>query len=280
MKRTLLTIAAALLLITSCSSKNKTPQTIENSDGSVSITRIDEDGKAILFNRKFGKDKNVTQVRLHETSRANPVSIDLSAYEGKDIEIQLSCEMFIDDNTTKKTQVIWMINELEENFPKLLDIKVDNGKWFSVNKHLTLHLSGKRQLYVSGGTLNKDATVYIKNFKLRLNGEGLTNGAPQPEVWTEVTGVKDVLKDYFDYFGFCVSYNNTFKEPLLQKGLPLHASVITMENEFKPDFIFGWNKPNKLTEFRGEDGNLYEDPADIPTFKQMDSILTDMKKLD
>ena len=279
MKRTLLTIAAALLLITGCSSKNKTPQTIENSDGSVSITRIDEDGKAILFNRKFGKDKNVTQVRLHDTSRANPVSIDLSPYEGKDIEIQLSCEMFIDDNTTKKTQVIWMINELEENFPKLFDRKVDNGKWFSVNKHLTLHLSGKRQLYVSGGTLNKEATVYIKNFKLRLNGEGLTKGAPQPEVWTEVTGVKDVLKDYFDYFGFCVSYNNTFKEPLLQKGLPLHASVITMENEFKPDFIFGWNKPNKLTEFRGEDGNLFEVPADIPTFKQMDSILSDMKKL-
>ncbi|BDC92358.1 endo-1,4-beta-xylanase [Treponema bryantii] len=279
MKRTLLTIAAALLLITGCSSKNKTPQTIENSDGSVSITRIDEDGKAILFNRKFGKDKNVTQVRLHDTSRANPVSIDLSPYEGKDIEIQLSCEMFIDDNTTKKTQVIWMINELEENFPKLFDRKVDNGKWFSVNKHLTLHLSGKRQLYVSGGTLNKEATVYIKNFKLRLNGEGLTKGAPQPEVWTEVTGVKDVLKDYFDYFGFCVSYNNTFKEPLLQQGLPLHASVITMENEFKPDFIFGWNKPNKLTEFRGEDGNLYEVPADIPTFKQMDSILSDMKKL-
>ena len=279
MKRTLLTIAAALLLITGCSSKNKTPQTIENSDGSVSITRIDEDGKAILFNRKFGKDKNVTQVRLHDTSRANPVSIDLSPYEGKDIEIQLSCEMFIDDNTTKKTQVIWMINELEENFPKLFDRKVDNGKWFSVNKHLTLHLSGKRQLYVSGGTLNKEATVYIKNFKLRLNGEGLTKGAPPPEVWTEVTGVKDVLKDYFDYFGFCVSYNNTFKEPLLQKGLPLHASVITMENEFKPDFIFGWNKPNKLTEFRGEDGNLFEVPADIPTFKQMDSILSDMKKL-
>jgi endo-1,4-beta-xylanase len=52
-----------------------------------------------------------------------------------------------------------------------------------------------------------------------------------------------------------------------------------MENEFKPDFIFGWNKPNKLTEFRGEDGNLYEVPADIPTFKQMDSILSEMKKL-
>ncbi len=279
MKRTLIALTAALLVFTGCSSKKQSAQTIENTDGSVSITRIDEDGKAVLFNKKFENSKNVTQVNLNKTSRSNPVSIDLSAYEGKDLEIQLSCEMYIEDKSSQKTQVIWMINELEENFPKLFDRKVENGKWFSVNKHMTIHLSGKRQLYVSGGTLNKDSTIYIRNFKLRLNGEGLTKGAPEPEVWTEVTGVKDALKDYFDYFGFCVSYNNTFKEPLLQQGLPLHASVITMENEFKPDFIFGWNKFNRLTEFRGEDGRLYEVPADIPTFKQMDSILADMKKL-
>ena len=173
-----------------------------------------------------------------------------------------------------------MINELNENMPKLFDRKVENGKWFSVNKHITIHLSGKRQLYISGAGLNKDTTTfYIKNFKLRINGEGLTKNAPKPAVWTDVTGVKEVLKDYFDYFGFCVSYNNTFKEPLLQKGLPIHASCITMENEFKPDFIFAWTKPNKLTEFRGEDGKLYKVPADIPNFKQMDSILSDMKKL-
>ena len=279
MKRTLLLIAAALIFMTSCNAKGSNAQTIENPDGSVSITRIDEDGKAVLFNKKYGDAKNVTQVKLSESSRANPVTVDLSAYEGKDIEIQLSCEMLIADKSSEKTQVVWMINELQENFPKLFDRKVENNKWFSVTKHLTLHLSGKRQLYVSGGTLNKDSTIYIRNFKLRLNGEGLTKGAPQPEAWTEVTGVKDALKDYFDYFGFCVSYNNTFKEPLLQKGLPHHASVITMENEFKPDFIFGWNKFNKLQDFRGEDGNYYAVPADIPNFKQMDSILSDMKKL-
>lgn len=279
MKQTLIAFTAALLVLTGCNSKKQSAQTIENTDGSVSITRIDEDGKAVLFNKKFEKSKNVTQVNLNKSSRSNPVSIDLSAYEGKDLEIQLSCEMYIEDKSSEKTQVIWMINELEENFPKLFDRKVENRKWFSVNKRLTIHLSGKRQLYVSGGTLNKNSTIYIRNFKLRLNGEGLTKDAPKPEVWTEVTGVKDALKDYFDYFGFCVSYNNSFKEPLLQQGLPLHASVITMENEFKPDFILGWNKLNRLTEFRGEDGNLYEVPADIPTFKQMDSILADMKKL-
>ena len=280
MKRTLIFIAAAFLFLAGCSAKQKDAQVIENADGSVSITRIDEDGKAILFNKKYNGATNVTQVNLAQTSRANPVIVDLSAYEGKDIDIQFSCEMLVEDKTREKTQIVWMINELNENMPKLFDRKVENGKWFSVNKHITIHLSGKRQLYISGAGLNKDSsTFYIKNFKLRLNGEGLTKNAPQPAVWTDVTGIKDVLKDYFDYFGFCVSYNNTFKEPLLQKGLPIHASCITMENEFKPDFIFAWAKPNKLTEFRGEDGKLYKVPADIPSFKQMDSILSDMRKM-
>ena len=280
MKRTLIFFTAVFLIFSGCSAKQTDAQTIENPDGSVSITRIDEDGKAILFNKKYNGATNVTQVNLAKTSRANPVIVDLSAYEGKDIDIQFSCEMLIEDKTAEKTQIVWMINELNENMPKLFDRKVENGKWFSVNKHITIHLSGKRQLYISGAGLNKDTTTfYIKNFKLRINGEGLTKNAPKPAVWTDVTGVKEVLKDYFDYFGFCVSYNNTFKEPLLQKGLPIHASCITMENEFKPDFIFAWTKPNKLTEFRGEDGKLYEVPADIPSFKQMDSILSDMKKL-
>ena len=280
MKRTLIFIATAFLFLAGCSAKQKDAQVIENSDGSVSITRIDEDGKAILFNKKYNGATNVTQVNLAQTSRANPVIVDLSAYEGKDIDIQFSCEMLVEDKTREKTQIVWMINELNENMPKLFDRKVENGKWFSVNKHITIHLSGKRQLYISGAGLNKDSsTFYIKNFRLRLNGEGLTKNAPQPAVWTDVTGIKDVLKDYFDYFGFCVSYNNTFKEPLLQKGLPIHASCITMENEFKPDFIFAWAKPNKLTEFRGEDGKLYKVPADIPSFKQMDSILSDMRKM-
>jgi endo-1,4-beta-xylanase len=119
--------------------------------------------------------------------------------------------------------------------------------------------------------------IDISKFDPEREKEALA--ATPPVIWTEVPGVKDAMLNYFDYFGFCVSYNNTFKEPLLQKGLPIHASVITMENEFKPDFIFGWNKFNKFAEFCGEDGKYYKVPADIPNFKQMDSILSDMKKL-
>lgn len=280
MKRYLGVFTAALILLSSCTAKDANPQFVENSDGSVSITRIDADGKAIKFNQKYDGAKNVTEINLALTSRSNPVVIDLSAYEGKDLDIQLSCEMLVKDKSGKENQIIWMINELEENFPRLFDRKVQSGKWFNVNKHLTVHLSGKRQLYVSGAGLDKDnTTIYIKNFKLRLNGEGLTKNAPAPVKWTEAPALKDALSKYFDYFGFCVSYNDGFREPLLQKGLPHQASVITMENEFKPDFIFAWTKPSKLTEFRGEDGKLYEVPANMPSFKQMDNILSDMKKL-
>ena len=280
MKRTLIAISAVLLLLTGCSKKTMEARTIDNQDGSVSITRIDEDGKAVLFNTKYEGSKNVTKVNAALSSKANPVTVDLSDYDGRDLEISLSCEMLIKNKSGEKTPIVWIINEQEENFPKLFDRKVESGKWFSVNKRITIHLSGKRQLYVSGAGIDKDNTnIYIRNFKVRLNGEGLTKNAPQPAIWTDVTGVKDALLDYFDYFGFCVSYNNTFHEELLQQGLPHHASCVTMENEFKPDFILGWNKPAKLADFQGEDGKIYEVPADIPNFKQMDSILSDMKKL-
>ncbi len=280
MKGTLITLVAGLLLFTGCTAKNTDPQVIENSDGSVTITRIDEDEKAILFNKNYKGSKNVTQVNLSKVSRPNPISVDLSAYENKDLELILSCEMLVEDKSSEKTQLIWMVNEIEENFPKLFDRKVENGKWFSVNKRLTIHLAGKRQLYVSGAGLNKNnSKIYIKNFKLRLNGENLSENSPEPAVWTEVTGVKEAYKDFFDYFGLCVPYNSNFREELLQQGLPLHADCVTMENEFKPDSILGRSKPNKLADFQGEDGRVYEVPANVPNFKQMDSILSDMKRL-
>jgi len=276
----LITVLVSLFILSGCGTKEEKPQFIENDNGSISVTRIDEDGKAVAFNKSFDGAKNVTKVTLAKISRPNPVVIDLSAFEGKDIEIQLSCEMQIVDKTGNKNQIIWMINEVEEQFPKLFDRKVESGKWFSVNKHLTLHLSGKRQLYVSGGNLNKNnVTIYIKNFNLRLNGEGLTKNSPAPVCWTAAPSIKETYNTIFDYFGFCVPYNNNFREDLLQQGLPYQADCVTMENEFKPDFIFGWGKFSKLKDFRAENGKIYEVPADIPNFKQMDSILSDMKKL-
>ena len=104
MKRLTIILTAAFLILTGCSAKSKDSRIVENSDGSVNITRIEEDGKAILFNKKFGDSKKVTQINLAKTSRSNPIFVDLSAWEGKDLEIQFSCEMLVEDKTTEKTQ--------------------------------------------------------------------------------------------------------------------------------------------------------------------------------
>ena len=280
MKRLTITLFTALILFSGCSKKATVPRLIENENGSVDITRIDEDGKAVKFNINREGSKNITMIDFSATSKNNPINIDLSYFADKDVEITFSCEMKIIDKTGEKNQIVWMINEPGENFPKLFNKKVESGEWFNINKSTMLHLGEKRSLYLSGGTLNKNnITCYIRNFKLHFEGEGLSSNAKAPQNWLEVAGVKDALKDYFDYFGFCISYNNTFHEPLLQQGLPHHANCVTMENEFKPDFIFGWTKPAKFKDFRGEDGKIYQVPADIPNFKQMDSILSDMKKL-
>ena len=57
MKRMIATLAAALLIFTSCSKKELDAQVIENENGTVSITRIDEDGKAVLFNKNMATQK-------------------------------------------------------------------------------------------------------------------------------------------------------------------------------------------------------------------------------
>ena len=37
-----------------CTKAEKTPKVVKNDDGSLTVTRVDEDGKAILFNKKYG----------------------------------------------------------------------------------------------------------------------------------------------------------------------------------------------------------------------------------
>ena len=46
-----------------------------------------------------------------------------------------------------------------------------------------------------------------------------------------------------------------------------------MVNEFKPDFIFAWNRPNEFTDFTGEDGKSYKVPLNPPKFSTVDRCL-------
>lgn len=46
-----------------------------------------------------------------------------------------------------------------------------------------------------------------------------------------------------------------------------------MENEFKPDFMFAWQKPSKLKDFTGEDGKTYKVPENTPVLENIGTIL-------
>ena len=57
-KLILLSSVILALLLAGCSGEKKEPRIIENKDGSISITRVDEDGKAIAYGKKVDGSMN------------------------------------------------------------------------------------------------------------------------------------------------------------------------------------------------------------------------------
>ena len=112
-----------------------------------------------------------------------------------------------------------------------------------------------------------------------ISGDGIGKNAAAPVSWLEAPSLKDTFAPYFDYFGMAIPYNQNFTNEILQKGIQSHLTCMTMENEFKPDFIFGWPRITKLEDFTAEDGKVYEVPAGVPSFAQMDKIMADAKNL-
>lgn len=278
MKKNLFLIFGLFTLI-SCSNKLP-PRTVENEDGSVSITRIDEDSKAVKYGKKIDGYENVTVIDCSKISKNTPASISLNDYANKDLYIQFTCDMKITDKTGEENKIIWMINEVDENFPQLYKGNFASGKWVSIKKDIFVHVGKNRQLYISGQKISpENLTIYLKNFDLRISGDGIgSNKTPQVS-WLDAPSLKETYEKYFDYFGLTIPYNDNTKADICKKGVQRHATCITMENEFKPDFIFGWNKVTKLADFKAEDGKFYKVPANIPTFAQMDNILQDAKTL-
>lgn len=90
--------------------------------------------------------------------------------------------------------------------------------------------------------------------------------------WKDVPALKDAYKDYFDYFGFAVPYNQLSNKNLMT-GISYQASCFTCENECKPDFLFAWNVPKTTVDFKAEDGKIYQVPETLAGFNQLNSIL-------
>lgn len=276
-KCTLLVFTMSLLLLAGCNTKSNV---IENDDGSISITRIEEDGKSVQFNKKIDNYKQVTVIDCSQASKNNFAVVSLADYINKDISLELSCDIKVENSNGDATDIIWNINEIDMNFPEVYRAKLESGKWVKIHNEIALHLGKNRQLYISGARIpKKDVKIYLKNFNVKISGEGIGKNKQAPISWLDAPSLKDSFAPYFDYFGMAISYNQNFGEIRLQDGIKRHLTCMTMENEFKPDFIFGWPKISTFEDFVAEDGKVYKVPAGIPSFAQMDKIMADAKKL-
>lgn len=92
------------------------------------------------------------------------------------------------------------------------------------------------------------------------------------ENWLEVPSLKETYKDYFDYIGVAVN-ESELSQPAVLDGIDYHFSSITMENEFKPQFMFNFKSPNKAGTYTGSNGKTIKVPTNIPDFSRMDKIL-------
>lgn len=268
-----LTLSALCLTFTSCAKSNETPRVIDNKDNSLTITRIDEDEKAIRFNKKFDGFNDVTIIDTAASTKKNSVAVNLSDYSDKQVLLELKCDIRIDDPKNSNSELIWIINEIASNFPHLYRGRIQSGKWITISENLFVELGKNRSLYISPVGLPKDAKIYIKNFSLKVSGDEIGQNAMEVKTWTEAASIKEKYKGIFDYFGIAVTYKEELSKPEVQKGLAYQADCITMGNEFKPDFIFNWQQPQTFTEFTGKDGKAYKVPSVPPKFTTVDKCL-------
>ena len=272
------------------------------------FTRIDEDDEAVLFNQKEKDTSDITIINCAKSQKNNFAVVSLADYADKDLYIDFSCELKLHDKKGATNQIIWMINEVNDNFPKFYDGKIKSDQWIKIQKKVFVHVGQNRQIYISGAGLNsQNLTIYLKNFRLKMSGMELYKNAPASALanfepgkasekdsalkiaktgnqssmtWLQGPSLKQTFRPYFDYVGMAVPFDLRTQNKQCMAGIKYQLDCITSENEFKPDFIFSWSKPASFTNFTAENGKTYKVPADIPSFMQMDQVLSYAKDMD
>ena len=266
-------LAAILLLTTSLFAAPQKTNYTENTDGTLSITTIDKDA-SVKAKQKVDGFTNVTKILCSKVKKTNPVTIDLSAFAGKEVMVSLSCSIKVETADNSETDIIWMINDLAAGMPVLVQQKVKNGEWTSLKGDAAVPLSQNKQLYISGAGIDfANTVIYLKDLEVKLSGEGLTASAKAEVNWADAPSIKEAYKDYFDYVGFAVSLRPDLNNPEVTENLAKHANSITLGNEFKPDFLFNWARPSNMEDFVAEDGKTYQVPMGMPSMGNAKTIL-------
>lgn len=264
---------AMLIMLSGCGSKQGIQTVTENEDGSIHISNIDDESGVIKYSQKVDSFDDVTVVNCTKSKKKNPVCISLEKYNDKDLLITFSCEMKFENPETESGKIIWLVNEPSANFPQVVGTTLKSGEWKRVAGTVLVHVTDNKAFYLNAPGIDNEKTVYyLRNFKLSLEGEGIGSKEVVYKNWMEIPSYKEAYKDIFDYVGFACE-----KKDLLtlgvQEGLKYHVDAITPGNEFKPDFLFGNQRPKKFEDFVAEDGKTYKMPVDSPKFGTMDQFL-------
>ena len=274
MKKTILLILWALsLLLTSCAT-TKTEKSYKKIEaGQAIITNIDKEEGAVKYGQNIDGFTDVTIVDCSKSKNRNLVSVDLADFEEFDMDFDFSCDLKITSDKENEFDIIWMVNELNAGFPELARIKVKNGEWTHFQGAKSIALSGKRQFYISAAGINKEnLKLYIKSFNLKLSCDDIGKDKKAKINWADERSLAQAYAPYFDYIGFATP-KAVLQNGQVIKGLEHQGSCFTMENEFKPDFMFAWQKPSKLKDFTGEDGKTYKVPENTPVLENIGTIL-------
>lgn len=292
MKKTIIPFLFLSLVLSSCSStkvsgKNggksftisSANEFIKTEAGKVVISNIDPEDKVVRYNQKVDDFSNVTVVDCSKSSSRNLVSVSLADFAEFDISLDFSCDLKVVNATGEETEIGWFINEPDAGLPEIARKKVASDTWTHFSGSKELALSGKRQFYISAAGVNREnLKIYIRKFNLQIYSDQIGQEKVVPISWKKEPSLAKAYEPYFDYIGFATPLNGVLSNIDVLEGLEHQASCITMENEFKPDFIFAWTNPGSFKDFVASDGKSYKVPGNTPTFSNVKTILNYAKE--
>ena len=278
MKKIKLILSVLLVSITllSCGGNSKNfIQRSTDEKGLVHIYSPDlEDG--ISVNNKVDGSENVIILDGAKIKGQNIAAIAIGEYAGRMATYKISGSIKIENSgDAKDCKTSWVINDLKkgQTLPTFFDKKIEFGKWTDFSGEITEIVSENKSIVLNlVGAKKSNVKVYLKDFSVEIECEEAITGF-QNEPWLEAPSLKEKYDGIFDYIGLALGYNNELNSMDVQEGIDRHFSSITMGNEFKPDFIFNWQRVSSTEDFKAEDGKIYQVPANMPSFGNMSMIL-------
>lgn len=214
----------------------------------------------------------------------------LKAFAGKEVIIDFSADMEVENNSDSAAEIKWQLN-ISPEYPTIASHVFETGtSSYTVtgsNKNPVV-LGADTQLYISTYSLDySKIKITLKNVKYTVTAKNPKYLYENAKIWTDesVPSLYETYKDYFDYVGIACEYginssaNGELSKSAVQKGLKKHANTITLGNEFKPQFICQWwnSTPSTNGSFTASNGVTIKTPQ-LKGLSNLDNILSICKK--